>query len=801
MRIGETIVRRSTRFALAGLVQAALALAVLAAPAAAATTHSYVGQLGGGGSAPGSFSNIQGVALDPVSGDLFVADQGNNRVQRITPAGDPVAQWNELSSGIAGVAVDAANDRVYVTEQWSNTVAVFDTSGASLGELTPGSGWGAVNSVAVDPGTGVVYVTDSANNLVQVFDATGASLDSFGGAGSGDGEFSGPTGVAVDPTTHDVYVIDSGNSRIERFSAAGVTFVESISDPNGLLAVAVDPANGDLYVGESSPSVQVAQYDDAGNRLDTFGAGRLGWISGIGVSQSTHKVYVSDPYEASVKIFVPVTVATVTTEGASAITATGATLEGTINPEGTTVYSEYVELGLDTGYGRYAYGEQYGLTGTSDVPITVQIPESEPLQPNATYHYRLVAETSLGKFAGSDQIFTTEGAPPAVGSTWAYSGSETATLHAQINPNNSATSYHFEYGLTESYGSSTPDESAGSTYGENDSTAEISGLQPGTLYHYRVVADNGVGSPTASADRTFRTAAATAPYASEIGGASATLNGVAYLQGSSTFRFEYGTDTSYGSSTPEILRLASGEAALSSGVKGLEPATTYHFRFVVNSGGNTTASDDGTFTTLPAADVVTGDATDVGTSSATLHGIVDTHGSPGTYQFVVTGVGSSVFRMTPPQPLTSAAPMAVAAQIDSLPNGGTYSVRLEATVGGVKSAGGDRTFVTQAAQPLPRPAAAPNDNPYGCVHPVLMSPGRKAVPGRAFTLAGSDLGVAGRVSIRGVGERSGSAWSAGAVTFSVPKTKARKLIVSVDCGKESNSIALRLRHPHRKHAR
>ena len=118
---GENIVRR---FALPALVQAVLALAVLAVPATAATTHIYVGQIGGNGSAPGNFSNNQGIAIDPSSGDLFVADQGNSRVQEVTTSGDPVAQWNELSSGVAGIAVDAANDRVYVTEQGSNAVAV-----------------------------------------------------------------------------------------------------------------------------------------------------------------------------------------------------------------------------------------------------------------------------------------------------------------------------------------------------------------------------------------------------------------------------------------------------------------------------------------------------------------------------------------------------------------------------------------------------------------------------------------------------------------------------------------------------
>lgn len=786
-----------------GLVAAlvALAVALTAAPAQATPFHAYVGQFGG-------FSGNQGVAVDTSSGNLFVADLYNGQIKELTSSGDPVAHWDGLT-GPAGVAVDPANDRTYVTEQWANAVQVFETStGSSLGYLETGSGWGAVNSVAVDAASGTVYVTDSATNLVQVFDATGAHLGSFGTAGPEPGEFSGPAGVAVDPNSHDVYVVDSGNGRVERFSAEGASYLETLSGASAPAAVAVDPANGDVYVGESSPSVQVARYDSSGARLYAFGAGRLEAIAGLAISATTHRVYVSDPSASAVKIFAPVTAPTVTTGGASGITATQATFEGTINPEGTTVDYELFEFGLDTNYGGAIYGEQYGLTGTSDIPISVQTPPWFPLQPNATYHYRLVAGTSLGFFYGEDQTFATEPAPPSVddpaneatGPTFAEAEATTATLHAEVNPNNSPTTYHFEYGTSEGYGSSTAEESAGAGYGFGGASAAISGLQPDTVYHYRVVADNGVGAPVTGADDTFKTAPAAEPTAADVGGDHVTLTGIADVAGSGTYHFEYGPDSSYGQVTPEKgTPSQSGDQALSAAVEGLEPGTTYHFRLVSSAGGNTTRTPDGTFTTLPRAAVVTGAASDVGTTSATLHGTVDTHGYPGSYQFLVTGIGNSVRRETAPQPITSSGPVPVSSAVADLPDGARYQVVLAATVGGVTTFGGSTEFETAKAQVI-APRSFDGSSPYGCLSPHLDLPRRPARAGRRYTLTGSDLGVAGHVSIAGLGQRRGRPWSAGAVTFAIPPTARHSIVVSIDCGQLSNTVRLRIKHP-RRHKR
>ena len=75
-------------------------------------------------------------------------------------------------------------------------------------------------------------------------------------------------------------------------------------------------------------------------------------------------------------------------------------------------------------------------------------------------------------------------------------GATSATLNGTVEPHGIYTQYKFEYGLTQSYGSSVPapEGSAGRGVGPVAESAAISGLQPGTTYHYRIVATNVMGT-------------------------------------------------------------------------------------------------------------------------------------------------------------------------------------------------------------------------------------------------------------------------------------------------------------------
>lgn len=96
-------------------------------------------------------------------------------------------------------------------------------------------------------------------------------------------------------------------------------------------------------------------------------------------------------------------------------------------------------------------------------------------------------------------------AAPAATTTGANAvGSSGATLVGSVDPNGEATTYYFEYGTTRRYGSRTSDASAGRGANPRRVTAAVDGLQPNTVYHFRLVASNPSGVDN-GADRTFRT--------------------------------------------------------------------------------------------------------------------------------------------------------------------------------------------------------------------------------------------------------------------------------------------------------
>jgi hypothetical protein len=220
---------------------------------------------------------------------------------------------------------------------------------------------------------------------------------------------------------------------------------------------------------------------------------------------------------------------TARTDAASSVSTTSARLNGTVNPNGEST-SWYFEFGTSTSYGTKTASRNAG-SGTKSVSVTMSI---SGLSASTTYHYRLVAQNRSGTTLGNDQAFTTNSAPAVQTGAAQGLGTTTATLTGSVDPRGRSTNWHFDYGTTTSYGSKTQSQNAGSGNGAKSVTAALSGLTPGTTYHYRLVATNAVGS-TLGADLTFATLPAVTLVQSAlrvIAGGYVTLSGT--VSGAST---------------------------------------------------------------------------------------------------------------------------------------------------------------------------------------------------------------------------------------------------------------------------
>jgi phosphodiesterase/alkaline phosphatase D-like protein len=186
-------------------------------------------------------------------------------------------------------------------------------------------------------------------------------------------------------------------------------------------------------------------------------------------------------------------------------TASGFELKGAINPNSlATTY--HFEFGTTTAYGTNLPATDASVgSGASAVPVEREV---TGLLPSTTYHYRIVASNSEGPGVSGDQAFTTPPPKPTVVSLPVSQSADGFTLNASVNPNGGATTYHFEFGVTEAYGQSIPasEVSVGSGSSPVAVSQLVKGLPPGVPYHYRIVAQNAGGS-SVGGDQFFMTPA------------------------------------------------------------------------------------------------------------------------------------------------------------------------------------------------------------------------------------------------------------------------------------------------------
>ncbi len=733
----ERLSRRAVAASLATLVVLAGVLA-LASPSALAS-DSYPGVpnalFGAQGSGAGQLSGPVGVAVDESSGDVYVADAGNNRVEEfgaegkyvatITGAETPAGSFSDSS----GVAVDnsssPAKGDLYVMDVGHQVIDVFDSSGKYLSQIkgTPSSFEGELNGVTVNP-SGDLWAHENNYNEDE-FSDTGSLLRQLRLPG-------GPqSGVAVDSRGdffetyygEDVFEYNSADEYVEYWSAEGIT------------AIVVDGADNDVLVDVSDGVDQFGPFGEPyGTVVQAFGKGSIASSEGIAVDGKTGTVYASEREADKVAVFEPGQYPMVTTSAAGEVKRTTAKLEGVVNPEGEAVTSCEFEYGTSGAYGHIAPCVP-ATVGSGSSPVAVSA-EVSGLTFATQYHYRLVAGNTNGLNAGADVAFTTSVAVEGVQTLAASEALGTsATLNGSLEPNGFDTHYWFEYGLpSNEYGSSTTHQDAGEVSGPKPVSLPVTGLEPNTTYQYRLATENTFGVTLGSGE-TFTTEAIPPVIApplpvSAVTRVTATITaGVNPEKSATTWRILYGETSAYGEHTPELLiGEGLGEQPVRFGLEGLRPDTTYHYAVqAINQGGTTTGPDEA-FTTAPPAPPgsVTGAASNVTLTTATVAGTIEAEGLPTSF-VLEFGTGVEYGTSIPGEAGFSAEPLQVTVPLQYLAPGTTYHYRFVAVNSDGRTYGADQTFTTPVfSHPIVLPSTLPLIATPAIAFPTETAPTQKA---------------------------------------------------------------------------
>ena len=324
-------------------------------------------------------------------------------------------------------------------------------------------------------------------------------------------------------------------------------------------------------------------------------------------------------------------------------------------------------------------------------------------QPSLAFAALAVAAlVSAGSAAAASAPSATTGPVTAVGPT-------TAVVSGSVNPNGTATTWYVEYGTSTGYGTKTPTANAGSGTSSVAISPTLSGLKPGTSYHYRVVATNTAGTGR-GADGLLTTSAAPQAVTGAATGVtttSATLNGTVNPSSRATsWYFEYGTSTSYGTKTAaKDAGSGTSAVAVSAAVAGLTIGRTYHFRLVATSDAGTSRGSDQTFQPSGTPTVTTKSASSVKDSSATLNASVNPNGQATTVIFEY-GTSTSYGSKTTAKSIGSGRSSAsVAVAVTGLAPSVAYHVRAVAMNASGGSSGSDQMFTT-TGPPIVRSGSA-----------------------------------------------------------------------------------------------
>ena len=260
------------------------------APQHVATFGSY------GGSLPlrnnTEFNNPSAVAADG-SGNIYVADTNNDRVQVYDSGTNYVATLPGLIKSPRGVALDDSGN-IYVADPEFDAVRVFDSGRNALPAISVAA-FASPNAVAVD-GAGNVYVSDAGAGRVIIFDSERSHVANL--TGQPGSQFALPSGVAVDDSGN-IYVADRGNDRVQMFDSARNHVADLPGPFDGPSGVAVD-GSGNVYVADTGNN-RTKIFDSARNYVADL-PGPFDGPRGV-AADGAGRIYVADSRNHSIQVY------------------------------------------------------------------------------------------------------------------------------------------------------------------------------------------------------------------------------------------------------------------------------------------------------------------------------------------------------------------------------------------------------------------------------------------------------------------------------------------------------------------
>jgi hypothetical protein len=595
--------RRLVSAVLVSLCTTCSGLALAGAPALALKTHVLSGSIGEAGSGKGQFDGPVAVAInnstelgDPQAGDVYVADNGNMRVERFSATGSYLGQFN----GTGSFEVEGKTE----TGAAAPTGQFAPGGPVQVSPLIPGVDLTVAvdsSSGALDPSKGDVYVLDGAHNVIDKFSPTGeyeGQLEGIcGSSGTCPGStipFSAPYALAVD-SAGDLWVgegyepaSEGFNGYISEFSAQG-SFIKRLHIVEGTKVTAKGPEKvyrgsslSGLAVGLNGSLYGISNYGDDKINPST-GETEYNWAYANGAQGTGEHVYQEGEEHRALGL--------------------------SLNPSTNDLL--LVEPGGVIG--------EYGLEGElSSIPLATfgagdlpgrALPEGVAANDSGMVY---VTEPATNRV-----LFFDDAVLPDVSAEPVSHVTETgATLNALVNPaGQQVTSCEFEYTIVGGEGGwhnaavlpCTPEASKiapGS--GELPVSVNATGLSPDTTYEFRLRVEDASGPNTDEAQSftTYSPWSVGGDSFSGVGPGSVTLAAEIEPGGRAVeYHFEYGTSESYGSATPSV-EVEHGHSAVRvhTLISGLAPDTVYHFR-VVASDEEASAQEgaDATFSTFPVA--------------------------------------------------------------------------------------------------------------------------------------------------------------------------------------------------------